>query len=137
MTTQPAFAKELLARPGSGVGPEDVALLFSPDTDWEIAGDTGALPWLGRKKGRAAADFVRDLRKRIERLRFEVDDTLAGKDRAVILGNLASRVKSTGRIIETAFAIILTVSNGQITRLRMLEDSFAVARAARGTPLSS
>jgi ketosteroid isomerase-like protein len=47
----------------------------------------------------------------------------------VIVGELASRVKSTGQTVETAFA--LTVSGGEITRFRMLEDSFAVSRAAR------
>jgi len=39
--------------------------------------------------------------------------------------------KSTGKILETAFAFVLTVSGGKITRFRMLEDSFAVSRAAR------
>jgi uncharacterized protein len=49
----------------------------------------------------------------------------------VIVGELASRVKSTSKTVETAFAFVLTVSGGEITRFRMLEDSFAVSRAAR------
>jgi hypothetical protein len=36
------------------------------------------------------------------------------------------------KIIKTDFAIVLTVANGEIVRFQMLEDSFAVARAARG-----
>ena len=36
-----------------------------------------------------------------------------------------------GKTIETAFAIILAVSGGEITRLIMLEDSFAVSQATR------
>jgi glycerol-3-phosphate dehydrogenase len=35
------------------------------------------------------------------------------------------------RQVETAFALMLTVSGGDITSFRMLEDSFAVSRAAR------
>ncbi len=35
------------------------------------------------------------------------------------------------KIIESASAIILTVTDGAITRFQMLEDSFAVSRAAR------
>ena len=55
------IAQELLARLGSGASPEEVALLFRPDAVWEIAGDVGALPWLGRQQGRAAAaSFVRN-----------------------------------------------------------------------------
>jgi hypothetical protein len=65
--------------------------------DFEIAGDVGALPWIGRKVGRsAAADFFRDARRRVEPLRFEIHDILTKDDRAVILGELASRAKSTG-----------------------------------------
>ena len=126
------IAQELLARLGSGASPEEVALLFSPDAVWEIPGDVGALPWLGRQQGRAAAaNFVRDSAALLERLRFEVQDILGGDGKAVILGELASRVKATGKLIETAFAVVLTVSGGQITHLRMFEDSFAVAAAAR------
>ena len=58
-------------------------------------------------------------------------DIFAGNDREVILGSLASRLKKTGKTIETDFAIVLTVANGKIIRFQMLEDSFAVSRAAR------
>ena len=34
-------------------------------------------------------------------------------------------------MIESAFAIILTVSDSKISRFQRLEDSFAVSRAAR------
>jgi ketosteroid isomerase-like protein len=50
----------------------------------------------------------------------------------VILGSLASKLKRTGKIIKTDFAIVLSVANGETVRLQMLEDSFAVSRAARG-----
>ena len=40
--------------------------------------------------------------------------------------------ESTGKIIKTDFAIVLTVANGEIVRFQMLEDSFAVSKAARG-----
>jgi hypothetical protein len=125
-------AETLLGSLGSGASPEDIALLFSPDVEWEVAGDVGALPWIGRKKGReVAADFVRNSRDLIEPLRFDVQDILANDDRAVIIGELASRVKCNQKTIETAFTIVLTVSDGQITRFQMLEDSFAVSQAAR------
>jgi ketosteroid isomerase-like protein len=49
----------------------------------------------------------------------------------VIVGELATRIEATGKIIESAIAIILTVFDGGISRFQMLEDSFAVSRAAR------
>ena len=112
--------------------PEEVALLFSDDLDWEIAGDTGALPWVGRKHGRqAVGEFVRDTREMLESLKFEVQAVLADDSRAIILGELSSRVKKTGKVINTSFALILTISGGKIVRYQMLEDSFATSVAAR------
>ena len=127
-----AIAQEFLGRMGRGEAPEKVAELFSETLEWEIAGDVGALPWLGRKHGRQAiVDFVRDAAQLIERIRFEVHDILANDAKAVILGELASRLKSNGAEAETAFAIVLTISNGKIEHYRMFEDSFAISLAAR------
>jgi hypothetical protein len=118
---------------GGGAAPAEVAALFSDNLEWEIAGDNGALPWIGKKSGRkAVADFVSETLVLIERLRFDVKDILTSDTRAAIVGSLASKVKRTGRIIETDFVVVLTVANGEIIRFQMFEDSFAVSRAARG-----
>jgi ketosteroid isomerase-like protein len=127
------LAQDFLGRMGSDAEPAEIAKLFSENMEWEIAGDTGVLPWIGQKSGRAAiTDFVNDSRAMIERISFEVHDILAGNDRAVILGSLASKVTRTGKVIKTDFAIVLTVASGEIVRFQMLEDSFAVSQAARG-----
>ena len=69
----------------------------------------------------------------IERITFDVNDIfVAGGERAVILGSLASRLRRTGRIIKTDFAIVLTITHGEIVRFRVLEDSVAVSEAVRG-----
>jgi uncharacterized protein len=131
------LAREFLRRMGSGAEPAEIAKLFSENMEWEIAGDTGVMPWIGQKSGRAAVtDFVKDSRALIERISFDVHDILADDDRAVILGSLASKFKRTGKIVKTDFAIVLTVGNGEIVRFQMLEDSFAVSQAARG-PVTS
>jgi ketosteroid isomerase-like protein len=127
------LAQEFLRRMGSGVEPSQIARLFSETLEWDIAGDTGALPWIGHKSGRAAiTDFVRDSRAMIERIRFEVHDILASDNRAAILGSLTSKLKRNGKVVTTDFAIVLTVANGEIVRFQMLEDSFAVSQMARG-----
>jgi ketosteroid isomerase-like protein len=127
------LAREFLGRMGSGAEATEIAGLFSENLEWKIAGDPGALPWIGHKSGRAALiDFVNDSRALIERISFDVHDILAGDERAVILGSLASKFKQTGKIAKTDFAIVLTVVNGEIVRFQMLEDSFAVSQAARG-----
>jgi hypothetical protein len=61
---------------------------------WGIAGDTGVLPWIWQKFGRAAMiDFIAASRVMIERISFEVQDILAGDNRAVILGSLEPKIK--------------------------------------------
>jgi hypothetical protein len=126
------LAQEFLRRMGGDVEPAEVAKLFSETLEWDIAGDTGVLPWIGHKSGKVAiTDFVRDSRAMLERISFEVHDILASDKRAVILGSLASKLKRTGKVVTTDFAIILTVSNDEIVRFQMLEDSFAVSQVAR------
>jgi hypothetical protein len=127
------LAREFLRCMGNGSEAAEIAKLFSEKMEWEIAGDTGVLPWIGQKSGRAAiTDFVNDSRAMMERISFEVHDILADDDRAVILGSLASKFKRTGKIVKTDFAIVLSVTKGEIVRFQMLEDSFAVSQAARG-----
>jgi ketosteroid isomerase-like protein len=126
-------AQEFLRRMGSGAESAEIAKLFSENLEWEIAGDTGVLPWIGQKSGRTAiTDFVNDSRAMVERISFEVHDILAGDHRAVILGSLASKLRRTNKIMKTDFAIVLTVANGEIVHFQMLEDSFAVSQWARG-----
>ena len=126
------IAQQLLADIGSGAEPDVIAALFSTDVQFEVPGDVGALPWIGRRSGRSAvSDFIRGTRHLLERVRFDINRILADKDWAVIFGELASKVNATGRIIESPFALILHISDGKIARFQMLEDSFAVSRAAR------
>jgi ketosteroid isomerase-like protein len=127
------IARELLAALGEGKAPAVIAALFAENVVIEIPGDSGALPWIGRKTGReAVAGFIRDLRSLTEQVKFDVQDILASDSRAVIVGELATLIKATGKMIESPFAIILTLSDGgAITAFRMLENSFAVSQAAR------
>ena len=126
------IAQRFLANLGTGAEAGVIALMFSEDVQFDIAGDAGALPWIGRGNGRGAASaFIRDTRVLIEQLRFDVVDILASEHRAAVVGELMTRVKATGKIIESAFVLVLTISGGVVTRFQMLEDSFAVSRAAR------
>ena len=119
-------------RIGSGEDPAEIAALFDADLVFEIQGDDGVLPWIGHKTGRQAiADFVRDIRMPTEPVTFDVEDILASDSRAAIIGALQTRIKATGNIIATQFAIILTITGDVVTRFQMLEDSFDVSKAAR------
>jgi ketosteroid isomerase-like protein len=118
------------ANPASTEALSGVMALFSETIDWNIAGNTERVSYIGPRRGKAeVAAFYRELREAIEPLRFEVRTILSADDTVVILGDLASRVKATGKVIETEFAFDITVHDGLITRYRMLEDSYAVQQA--------
>jgi len=126
------IAQRLLAGIGEGKDADQLAALFAESLRFEIQGDEGVLPWIGRKHGRqAAADFFREIRLLTEPVKFDVEDILGSPDRAVIIGDLATRIRSSGHVIVSQFAIILTISGDEITRFQMLEDSFNVSRAVR------
>jgi hypothetical protein len=127
-----AIARKLLEGIGGGRDPAEIAALFDTDLVFEIQGDDGVLPWIGRKTGRQAiADFIRDIRTLTEPVTFEVEDILASDSRAAIIGALQTRIKATGKITTTQFAIVLTIAGDVVTRFQMLEDSFDVSKSAR------
>jgi ketosteroid isomerase-like protein len=126
-----AIAQKLLEGIGGGQDPSEIAALFNADLIFEIQGDDGVLPWIGRKTGRQAiADFIRDIRALTEPVTFDVEDILASDSRAAIIGSLQTRIKATGKTTATQFAIILTITGDVVTRFQMLEDSFDVSKAA-------
>jgi uncharacterized protein len=128
-----AIAKKLLEGIAGGQHPDAIAALFNYNLVFEIQGDDGVLPWIGRKTGRQAiADFIRDLRALTEPISFDVEDILASENRAAIVGALRTRITATHNITATQFAIILTIDSNVVTRFQMLEDSFDVSKAARG-----
>jgi uncharacterized protein len=127
-----AIAKKLLEGIAGGREPDAIALLFDSNLVFEIQGDDGVLPWIGRKTGRQAiADFIRDIRALTEPISFDVEDILASESRAAIVGALRTRINATDKITATQFAIILTIESNAVTRFQMLEDSFDVSKAAR------
>lgn len=132
-TKNVAIAQHLLAGMAEDTAPDALAGMFAKELRFEIPGDDGVLPWIGHKTGRqAVADFFRDIRVLTEPVKFQVEDILGSPNRTVIVGELATRIKSSGKIINTQFAIILTISDDKIARYQMLEDSFGLSRVVRG-----
>ncbi|MEU3270430.1 nuclear transport factor 2 family protein [Saccharomonospora sp. NPDC006951] len=106
--------------------------LFADEVDFDIPGATDVVPWIGRRTtGEAATEFYTTLDHHLERQFYETEHVFADGEHAVLVGRLRSKVLATGRLIETPFSMSLTVSEGRITRLLMLEDSHLVAEATR------
>ena len=128
-----ALAQQLLEKMGRQAPIEEFEDFLSDDLVFEIAGDATALPWIGTPKtGRQAfTDFIRDQRELLNAEAFRIDDILCNETRAIILGELSATIKRTAQVVQTYFALILTISDRKIVRFQMLEDSYAVSQAAR------
>lgn len=108
----------------------EIAELVSENVDWLVAGNTHVVPWIGRKyEKKGVAEFYAQIRAQISSEYFEIKDILVKDNRVVAIGELASRVKKTGKLIETEFVFDIRVEDGLITRFRMFEDSHAVSEA--------
>jgi uncharacterized protein len=58
-----AIARKLLEGIAGGQHPNALAASFHINLVFEIQGDDGVLPWIGRKTGRQAiADYIQDIR---------------------------------------------------------------------------
>jgi len=126
--------KELFRRFAVKAAPEKIAELFSESVDWYVAGDTEVVPWIGRKTGRAGvADFWRAIQDSLENQHFTITDFISKGNRVVVLGDLESKLRATGRLIPTEFVFDLNVVKEEITRFRMFEDTHIVAQAFVGS----
>ncbi len=113
-----------------GRAPEQMAAHFDEDVDWFIPGDLEVVPWIGRKRGRTGvAEFYRQLGEHVVPERFEIRSIIADGEQCVVLGDLVTLVRATGRRIESEFAFDIEVRDGLLTRYHMFEDTWAVARA--------
>jgi uncharacterized protein len=93
-----AIAQKLLEGIGGGQDPAEIARLFAANLVFEIQGDDGVLPWIGRRTGRQAiADFIRDIRALTEPFTFDVEGILASDSRAAIIGALQTRSRRLAR----------------------------------------
>jgi len=105
--------------------------LFADNVAWDIPGATELVPWIGPRRNPAEIrEFYDLLDKGLIKDRFDVERVLADGPHAVAIGRLRSIIRSTGKVIETAFTIEFEVNDdGLITKYLLLEDSWHVANA--------
>jgi ketosteroid isomerase-like protein len=105
---------------------------LAEDIEWKIAGPS-ELPYAGLHRGRdEVARFFETFGRAAEFEVFEPQEYFARGDKVVVLGRERQRVKATGRVVETEWAMVFTVSGGKIARFHNFVDTHAVAAAHRG-----
>ncbi|MFF8652275.1 nuclear transport factor 2 family protein [Streptomyces griseoluteus] len=111
--------------------PDAVAGLFAEEIDWYVPGSP-QLPWTGRRTTRAeVADYLRVLGENIvpEKNVDNVEALVVDGDHAVLLGEFSRVARSTGRSYQMPIAMRFQVTDGEITKLYLYEDTLKVAQA--------
>ena len=106
---------------------------LADDIEWRIAGPS-ELPYAGIHRGRdEVAKFFETFGRAAEFEVFEPREYFSRGDKVVVLGHERQRVKATGQVVETEWAMVFTVSAGKIARFHNFVDTHAVAAAHRGS----
>lgn len=136
MTTR-EIVQELLRRMGEG-DVDRIAALFAEQSEWRFNWpEEGhpSVPWIRPRSSRHdVAEHFRMLGAyHVPELNAtSVARILVDGNDAVVLGDIAQTVETTGRSYTSPFALHLTIENGLITRYHIYEDSLTVARALSG-----
>lgn len=104
---------------------------LSPDVEWQIPEVEGA-GFSGTRRGREQVrQFFTALNQAQEVLSFEPREFIGDRDKVVVLGHYAWRVRGTGRRFENDWAMVFTLRDGQIVRFQEFTDTALVAAAYR------
>jgi ketosteroid isomerase-like protein len=96
---------------------------LSEDIEWRIA-EPSELAVAGVHRGRnEVAGFFRNFGQAAEFEVFEPNEYIARGDKVVVLGHERQRIKATGQVVETDWAMVFVVRDGRITRFRNFVDS--------------
>jgi hypothetical protein len=96
---------------------------LSDDIEWRLAGPS-ELPYAGIHRGRdEVAKFFQSFGQAAEFEVFEPREYLAKGDKVVVLGHERQRIKASGQVVETDWAMVFTLRDGRITRFRNFMDS--------------
>jgi len=107
--------------------------LLADEVDWVYPGPK-AIPFSGTWHGRdRVAQFFAAVGEHLEVLGFGVGQFIAQGDTVVVLGHERMRVKATGRLYETEWSHIYTLSQGKVVIFREYANTAAVAQAFRGS----
>lgn len=105
---------------------------LSDDIEWRIAGPS-ELPYAGIHRGRdEVAKFFQTFGQAAEFEVFEPREYLAKGDKVVVLGHERQRIKASGQVVETDWAMVFTLRDGRIARFRNYVDSRDAASPGGG-----
>ncbi|MFF7560276.1 nuclear transport factor 2 family protein [Streptomyces pseudovenezuelae] len=107
----------------------EAATLFADSVSFSIPHPPG-IPWVPEvDSADGMRTFFELLQTHVRPKEFDLRQVIAEGADVVLLGHMVSEVRKTGRDIDTAFALHVTVRDRLITRYHLYEDTHAVAEA--------
>jgi len=90
------------------------------------------LPWAGTNKGpQSVVDAFNGIGRVWETKAFEVRDVLANDTSVAMFGSFTYKTRTLGKEITSPFALLAKVTNGKISYVQFLEDTFGTASTFR------
>ena len=110
-----------------GRGDLDTMLkLFDENIEW-ISPGPAELPTAGTRRGRQqVAEFFNSVNEIFEIQRFEPKAFIAEGDRVIVLGDDTSRIKATGKVLDSEWAHAFTLRDGLVIAFHEYIDTAAV-----------
>lgn len=90
------------------------------------------LPWAGTSHGpQAFLDNLGKMFTRWDNQAFNVTTMFASGQNVAVFGDFRYKSRSLGKVVSSPFSILVTVTDGKVTYLQFLEDSYATAASFR------
>jgi ketosteroid isomerase-like protein len=90
------------------------------------------MPWTGTSHGpQAVLDNFGAMFTRWENQAFNVTAIFASGENVAVFGDFRYRSNSLGKVVTSPFSILVKVTDGKVTYLQFLEDTYATASSFR------
>lgn len=126
---------ELARRLYAAFARQDIPALLTvldPEVNWLFFGPA-EIPFAGHYHGHAeVAKFFALALESAEFLRFEPREFIPGASTVLVQGSELVRVRANGRVWETDWAHVFTISSGKIVKMREYYDTAVMVAAFRG-----
>jgi len=123
-----SFLQRLAKQDADGIGE-----LFADQIDWNVPGSK-ELPWTGpRSRREHVAEYFRTMWPWFVpgQSTADLEKMVISGDDAVLLADFTHTVAKNGKRLHTPVALHLTITNGQIVRMHLYEDTLAVHEATK------
>jgi ketosteroid isomerase-like protein len=92
------------------------------------------MPWTGTNHGpQSIVDAFNGMARVWETKAFEVRDVIANEQSVAMFGSFTYKTRTLGKDITSPFALLVKVTNGKISYVQFLEDTFGTASSFRAS----